>query len=451
MTTKRKSNAARNRGTRFGIFVAAMALSAACGAQETPQPAADGAMPGDDVTAFVGVRVVDGTGVAPIEDATLLVRGSLIEAVGARDAVAIPDGSAVVDLAGRTIIPGLVNTHAHVGPTEGLRSDPELWTEANVLRQLQLYARYGITTVVSLGGEEAPAFAVRDGQADEEISEARFYVAGPVITAATPDEARTRVDEVAALGPDFIKIRVDDNLGRTEKMTPDVYQAVIDQAHSHGLQVAAHIFYLADAKALVSAGVDFLAHSVRDAPVDAELIEALVARGVCVMPTLTRELSTFVYRERPAFFEDPFFTREVEPAVLTELEEPERQAAMRESETALAYEAALDVAKQNLAVLHDAGVGIAFGTDSGVVTRFQGYFEHLELEMMADAGLSPAEILHAATAGSAACMGLDERVGTLAPGLAADFVVLQDDPLEDIRNTRTIESVWIAGRRIPGR
>ena len=151
-----------------------------------------------EARAFVGARILDGTGRPATLSATLLVRDGRVVAVGPAAEVVLPPGTERIDLGGRTIVPGLVNAHGHVGETRGLRSGPELYDEDNVLRQLGLYARYGITTVFSLGGDQAPGFRVRDLQRAEAPAEARLYVAGTIIAATTPDEARARVDEVAA-------------------------------------------------------------------------------------------------------------------------------------------------------------------------------------------------------------------------------------------------------------
>src|SRR4029453_2406097 len=298
------------------------------------------------------------------------------------------------------------------------------YTEPNTLRQLGVFARYGVTTVWSLGGEQGPAFAARDAQNTPTLDRTRLDVAGDVIVGKTPDQARQMVAKVAASKPDVIKIRVDDNLGTSTKMTPEVYRAVIEEAHQRGLRVAAHIFYLDDAKDLLRSGVDMIAHSVRDKDIDDEFIALLKARDVPYCPTLTRELSTFVYESTPPFFSDPFFLREADRGVVAQLQEPARQATMAVSKSAQAYKAALGVAKRNLKKAADAGVLIAVGTDAGPAPeRFQGYFEHLELEMMAESGLAPAQILRAATEHAARAMKL-ETVGVLKPGAWADFVVL---------------------------
>jgi imidazolonepropionase-like amidohydrolase len=395
---------------------------------------------------FVGARLIDGTGRPPVENAVLVVANGRVEAAGRADRVRVPAGARRVDVSGRTIVPGFINTHGHINDVKGLEARPEFYTRDNVGRQLGLYARYGVTTVFSLGGDGPAGFEVRDGQRrDGPGGLARLYVAGRIVTATTPDAARREVDDVAAMKADLVKIRVDDNLGTTTKMSPDVYAAVIDQAHARGLKLAAHIFALADAKGVLGAGGDFIAHSVRDAPVDEAFIGQLKARDLCVSPTLMREVSTFVYESRPTFFDDPFFTREADPAVLTALQAPARQEATRASKSAQRYKVALDVAKRNLKQLSAAGIRIAFGTDSGPAARFQGYFEHMELELMVDAGLTPMQALVSATGDAARCMGVATNLGTLEAGRAADFLVLARNPLDDIRATRTIESVWIAG------
>jgi imidazolonepropionase-like amidohydrolase len=399
-------------------------------------------------TVFVGATVVDGTGNQPIRNAAVVVRNQRIVAIGAANAVAAPPRAQRVNLAGRTIVPGFINTHGHVGSTAGLVTDPKVNTPANVARQLAQYARYGVTTVVSLGDDGPAGFSARAGNASASIRRARLHVAGPVITAKTPQEARKAVDSAAALEPNWIKIRVDDNLGTTAKMSPEVYRAVIEHAHKRNLRVAAHMFYLADAKELLRAGVDFLAHSVRDTDVDREFIDLIKKRNVCLAPTLLREISTFVYESRPSFFDDPFFQRHADPRVVAALEDRSRQSDIAASKSAQAYKKALEVARRNLKALHDAGVTIAFGTDTGPPARFQGYFEHLELEELVRSGLTAFEAILSATRDAAGCMGVADRVGTLQPGRYADFIVLSRNPLDDIRQSKTVESVWVGGNRV---
>src|SRR5699024_9157191 len=154
-----------------------------------------------------------------------------------------------------------------------------------------------------------------------------------------------------------------------------------EEAHRHGLRVAAHIFYLDDAKDLLRSGVDMIAHSVRDRDIDSEFISLMKQRGIPYCPTLTREVSTFIYESTPSFFSDPFFLREADSAVVAQLEEPARQEAMRKSRSAHEYKKALEVAKRNLGKAAQSGLVVVMGTDSGAsANRFQGYFEHLEMQ-----------------------------------------------------------------------
>jgi imidazolonepropionase-like amidohydrolase len=246
---------------------------------------------------------------------------------------------------------------------------------------------------------------------------------------------------------DIVKIRVDDNLGTTPKMPPEIYKAVIGEAHKRNLRVAVHLFYLDDAKAVLDAGADFIAHSVRDQPVDDALIAMLKRRDVCYCPTLMREVSTFVYESTPSWFSDPLFLKRADPQTLEQLKEPVRQEQMKNNASAQRYKVALEQANKNLKKLSDAGVKIAMGTDTGPPARFQGYFELMELEMMAKAGMTPRQVLIAATRDAARCQKLTD-VGTLEPQMWADFVVLDADPLADISSVRKISDVYVAGNRV---
>src|SRR4029077_10928551 len=200
----------------------------------------------------------------PIDNATILVRGGKVVAVGPAASVTVPAGARRVALAGKTVIPGLINAHGHVGNTVGL--DQGHYSAENVARDLKTYAAYGVTTVYSLGDDEAAGFKARDAQRVASLDRSRLFVAGPVLAPKSPEDARKLVDEDAAMKVDIVKIRVDDNLGTTPKMAPEIYKAVIDEAHKKGMRVAVHLFYLADAKAVLDAGADFIAHSVRDVP-----------------------------------------------------------------------------------------------------------------------------------------------------------------------------------------
>jgi imidazolonepropionase-like amidohydrolase len=255
-------------------------------------------------------------------------------------------------------------------------------------------------------------------------------------------------EKVAAMQPDLLKIRIDDNLGSARKMPEDAWRATIARARELKLPVATHIFYLSDAKSALMAGAGIIAHSVRDVPVDAEFVRELKARNGCYTPTLMREVSTFVYGSTPEWARDPFFLKGAGPAAGDELSDPARQAQVQASDAykqGLRYKAALEVATRNLKTLSDAGVRIAMGTDTGPAGRWQGFFEHLELEMMVEAGMTPMQVIVAATGAAAECHGKSGQFGTIQPGASADLLVLAANPLDDIRHTRQIKSIWIAG------
>ncbi|HEY1339689.1 MAG TPA: amidohydrolase family protein [Bryobacteraceae bacterium] len=385
--------------------------------------------------AFVGARIIDGSGKPAVEKATLLIRNGRIEAVG--PSVKIPAGVERIDATGKTIIPGLINGHGHV---------------AN-LGQLGLYARYGITAVFSLGGENEIELRdqTRAQQQTADLLRSRLYIAGPIPVSKTAEEARKAVDALAAAHTDIVKFRLDDQLGRGVKMAPEVYTAILDEAHKKGMRVAVHVVTLADAKAVLRLGADYIAHSVRDQEVDAETIELLKKNRAFYTPTLLREVSTFAYGDNPAFLSDPFLLKDGNQSEIAKAKEAAFQERMRGDTAGAWYREHLPVAMRNLKKVADAGVPVVMGTDTGPPYRFQGYFEHLELEYMTKAGLTPMQALVAATSTGARCLRASDQFGTIEPGKWADLMVLDGNPLDDIRNTRKIDSVWIAGNRVPAK
>jgi imidazolonepropionase-like amidohydrolase len=392
--------------------------------------------------AYTDLTLWNGTGSPAMLNAALVVDGGRVVSVVSQDSE-LPPVASTVSLAGKYVIPGLVEAHAHV--SGDWAPDDVTAPEDRVREDLLLYARYGVTTVNSLGDGDA-VLAVRDAAMPTD-PRARLLAAGPVVAGSDPAEVRANAVANADARVDWLKLRVDDNLGATPKMSWEAVSAVMDVGRERGIPVASHLFYLDDAKRLLELGTGMLAHSVRDTDVDAEFIASLRERGVCYVPTLVREVSTFVYGMRPDWFDDPFFLEHADMAEVARISEPAFMERMAASSSGAAYRVALGQAQRNLKVLSDAGIPIAMGTDAGPAARFPGFFEHEELQLMVDAGLSPEQVLRAATSVAAECLNLDD-IGTLEPGNWADFLVLGEDPLQDIQATRSLERVFIAGQEI---
>jgi imidazolonepropionase-like amidohydrolase len=399
--------------------------------------------------ALTNARVIDGTGAAAVEGATIVVSDGRIQAVGRN--VAIPTGATRMDMSGKTIVPGLINAHGHLQADSSKRPARDRLTA-----QLRMYADYGITTVQVLG---LPLDDVPDGikLRDESrpggaaVDRARVLIAAASLrNLKTEQEARDWANKYADMKVDIIKMHI---TGSPMDMTPAVYGALIDQAHKRGIRTAAHMLYLKDAKGLLDKGIDVLAHSIRDQPVDQATIAAIKARDVEYIPTLTRDIAQFIYEGTPPYFTDAFFTRHIPGSYykdeMAKLKESANQEKIKKDQTAQTTKTWLAQGRKNLKTLADAGVTIALGTDTGTNEgQWQGYFEHVELEEMVKSGLTPMQALVAATSGAAKAANIQQQLGTIAAGKQADLLVLTANPLADIRNTRQIDSVWIAGRRL---
>jgi imidazolonepropionase-like amidohydrolase len=395
--------------------------------------------------ALVGARVIDGTGAPPVANAAILVSNGRIERIGPAASLKIPAGATRVDVAGKTIIPGLINAHGHLG-----QGDSKLPVYDQIIQQLQLYMKFGVTTVYALGDDGVQSVRVSEENNNGPLTRARLFVSGARATADTAEEARKTIADRHARRVNIIKTGIGDGNSGND-MTPDVYSALIDEAHKRKLRVAAHLVNLADAKGLVNAGLDIIAHSIRDRDVDAAFIAELKRRNVGYIPTLTRDLSVFQYESTPEYINDPFFLRGMPlyAAQIARVTDPALHAKIKANPGTARAKQQFDQALRNLKLLSDGGVMIAMGTDSGTGTgRWQGFFEHVEMELMVKAGMTPMQALVASTGNAAKVMQLDKEVGTLQSGKRADFVVLNADPLADIKNTRAIESVWIDGKRL---
>ncbi len=411
--------------------------------------------------------LIDGTGRPPVANAAMVITDGRIVSIGPSAQVKAPAGAQIVDASGKFVMPGVIDLHTHLAASVDLVQDPKFYTRDTVEGQLRQYAAYGITSVVSLGSDQDLIFTMRDEQRKTRPTMARIFSAGRGFSAvegyppapagttkvqfevATPEQVQTDIARLASQHVDFVKFWYDDHLGTAKKLSFELAKAIISDARTKGLKPVAHLFYLSDAKALTDAGLAGFAHSVRDQPVDAELVSKMKAHGTFLLAaTLSRELSTFVFSEPSTMLDDPYFQRAVSAKTLATLRDKAYQEKTAAGMDAKHGREWLAMAQKNLKTLSDAGIKIGFGTDSGMPGRIQGYFEHVELELMAQAGLTPMQVIAAATRNASEILGVSKDLGTLEKGKWADLLVLGKNPLDDIHNTRTIEAVYIAGNKV---
>jgi imidazolonepropionase-like amidohydrolase len=439
------------------LAVLVLGLAAACGSEPGPTALA----PTSSARLYEGALFIAGDDRNPIADSAFLVDDGLIMAIGRRGELGLPRGAASVDLTGKTVMPMIVSSHGHVGYQRGLSYEAENYTRANLIDHLNRYAYYGVGTILSLGTDAGSiAFEIRSDQARGVLGGARLLTAGRGLAApnagpgaaalrdsvydvSTEETARDSVRKLAALDVDVVKIWVDNRNGTVEKLRPELYRAIIDEAHGRNLQVIAHVYYAADAADLVAAGVDGFAHLIRDQEMTSQLVGAISSGDVFVMPNLgISERGT--HFEPPAWLDDPLLLHSVSPDVITRAKEA--FGGRTEDEVARSR-ASYARMQRSVARLVAAGVPLVLGADSGVQDRFFGYTELRELELMVEAGLTPGQAIEAATSRPDGLLGLDD-VGLLTAGRRADFIVLNASPLEDISNIRSIDDVFMKGVRL---
>lgn len=411
---------------------------------------------------FEGARVIVDARRAPLENAAFLVENGRIAKIGKAGSLKAPAGATRVSLAGKTVIPALIDPHVHLGYQKNLTYSAANFTRENVLDQLNRYAYAGISAVLSMGTDlgDLP-FQIRAEQDAGRLGGALWFTAGRGMAApnagpgnaelkpsaynlTTEEEARQAVREQVARKVAFIKVWVDDRNGTVKKTPPAIYRAIIDEAHKLHTRVVAHVYYLDDAKDLARAGADAFAHLVRDREMDDESVALVKQHKVLMMPNLgLAEART--HADPPAWLDDPLFRETTPPALV------DRIRASYKGRTAASAEAARKnyaILRRNLAKLNAAGATVGFGADSGAVPDyFHAYNTHRELQLMAEAGMTPAQALTAVTATSATFLRLNDR-GTLDAGKTADFIVLNANPLDDIGNTRKIAKVYLRGQEL---
>ncbi len=423
---------------------AALIFLGGCSRQTNPRAAPTAIL-------FEGARLIAGDGSAPIENSAFLMEQDKLTKVGKKGEVDLPAGAIRIDLTGKTVMPALIDTHSHLGHliVKSGRIGRDTYSRENLIDHLQRYAFYGIAATQSMGIDrgEIPY----DVRANPAPNAALFRTAGRGIAlpnagpgaeywkdaaygVTTEAEARQAVQELAAKKVDLVKMWVDDRNGTVKKLPPALYRAIIDEAHKNNLRAVAHIFYLADAKDLLRSGIDGFAHGVRDKDIEDEFIRLFKERpNVFLIPNLP---------DNPDVTEDAAWLSETVPAA--EIQKMHDAAAKRKPEDLKRAREFFQLQARNLAKLNQAGVHIGFGTDASTAV---GWNAHAELADMVTAGMTPAQVIVAATKTAAEILKLDQ-LGTVAPGKSADFVVLDANPLDNITNTRRISKVYLRGKEI---
>lgn len=399
------------------------------------------------VTLFEGARLIVGDGSAAIDNSAFIVENGKFTKVGKKGELKPPNGADRVDLTGKTVIPALIEVHSHVGWIDQMTGANQPFTREKLIDHLQRYAYWGFSTVTSLGRDYPPEIAY---QMKKEVlpNAALFHTAGrgfetpdrggppgrseAPYAVSTEAEARKDVQELAAAKVDFVKIWVDDRGGRVKKLSPELYRAIIDEAHKHNIRVVAHIFGLDDAKDLLRAGIDGFAHSVQDKDIDDEFIKLAKQRNAFIDPNLPprgvqEDLSWIAETSRPEDIKrlNDAFAKQAPDALQRNRER-------------------FAITARNLVKAQSAGLLIVLGTDQSG----EAWPAHIEMSDMVIAGLTPAQVITIATRNSAKVLKVDNNQGTVASGKSADFVVLNANPLDDITNTRKISTVYLRGQEV---
>jgi Tat protein translocase TatC len=457
---RRTRDRARAKSTARAAGVAAAVLAALLVSSSRPLAQSGAAV-------YEGARLILGDERAPIENGAFVVQNGRITAIGAKGSVGAPGGAAHVDLSGKTVMPTMINVHVHIGYEGYTNWGAENYTAANVLDHLQREAFYGVGVTQSVGSSPTdPSIQFqRDQQAGKFPPASRFLFmpgmapphGGPdavllkgtqvlkaVYEVSTADEARAAVRSMAAKNLKNVKIWVDDRRGTYPKMTPEVYTAIIAEAHAHGMKVQAHATTLPDQKAVVRAGIDVLVHTVQGEKLDDELIALLKEKTPYWTTVIGLGDRTEVCNS------DPFVDQQLPAAVVAKIRattEP-RPLAPSCGPRSPNFETREAMLKNNFSQMIAGGARLLLGTDAGISSGYTfGSADHHEIARWVEFGLPPAQAIVAATSRPAEYLGLTDT-GLLDSGKRADFIVLDKNPLDDIHNTRTIASVYLNGAKL---
>lgn len=415
-----------------------------------------GQAPDQALKVISGATLIDPARPAPVKDAVIVIEGARIRSTGARSNVKVPDGAQRIDAAGKFVIPGLADMHTHLwtgafgGPSQDQRQN------------LQRFLAWGITLVFDPGIEMKPFADFKRLSGPDEAAYPHLFATGRPMSARkgwgtfggsgfdTIEEGRAGVRELKAANVDAIKVVYDDMSWLTKRPLPalkrEVMAAIIDEAHKQGLKVHVHAPTLKWAKEALAAGADGLAHGILSDPVDDEFIRLMKQNGAVYVSTNTAfeaiaDLSGWARRQsllcpRGAIPTDVFETL-MSPKTLNQWQSGWSMTPFTREH--------LPVLKANVKRVFDAGIPVVIGTDSGVPGVLLGLSAHVEMALHVEAGLKPEEVLRAATVNAARMVGRESDLGSVATGKLADLLILDADPLADIRNTLKIHRVIKGG------
>jgi imidazolonepropionase-like amidohydrolase len=427
--------------------------------------------------AIVGATLIDGTDRAPQPDRLILVRNGAVVEIADATARPMPVVSEVIDASGQYVIPGLADMHVHFG-SGGLGPRRNNATE----RAVHQFLQYGVTTVLNVGGTGgnlAQVRSLRKRQRAGATPGLRIFATGDMLTlpgshpvatimrlpdgvdpatydwssrgvalVSNVERARAAVARNIEGGMNAIKIIVESGpteFGEHPQMPPEMILAVVDEAARLGGFVVAHISSLDEFEDCIDAGVHAIIHAVCEPPFpSSEHWAAMKAKGIYYVPTLSLygSLLSTLWSE-PSTFSDPFLTGGVSASTLESVKGFGPGPSFAET-----AEEEWKQILQSVNEAHVAGVLLALGTDTNNPRVYPGYSVHRELETLVQLGLSPQEAIIAATRRPAELLGSDDELGTVEVGKRADLLILGANPLDDIRNTRTLQTVILNGQII---
>ena len=416
-------------------------------------------------TVIRNALVIDGTSRPPMPATDIVIQGGRIAAVSASGSAEIPPDGHLIDASGKTVIPGIINLRGLAGLVRSPERTAEPFSRAEIASQLGTYASYGVTTTTTPGPREASLPNVRASiEAGRLPNAARVLTPLRILTSTSPGthenslidglfhlvkgpgEARRAVDLLAREGADYIEFREGPG-GRGGDRDPRIAAEIMGQARTHGLPVLVHARSAHSAAALVRAGANGVAASISDRVVPDSFIEDLLVHDAVYAPALFTESIGFEYGDRPAWLDDRFLRRSLQPGITGLLRGPVRVRQALDPDRALKI-FRFDTALRNLRKLAEAGVRIGLASGSGFTGTFEGYSEYREAVLMHRAGMPAADVIRAFSNGSATALGIGDERGTLRPGNFADVVILNANPLDNIHNLRELHAVIVRGRLV---